>query len=66
MALSKKQGVAIGVAAAAVIAIVGVVAAVTLNRPAEAVADNATPTPAATSPNVSADDIEWIEGDVVP
>lgn len=66
MALSKKQGVAIGVAAAAVVAIVGVVAAVTLNRPAEAVADNAAPAPQETSANVSADDIEWITGDVVP
>lgn len=66
MALSKKQGVAIGVAAAAVLAIVGVVAAVTLNRPAEAAAAGATPSPKETSANVSADDIEWVEGNVVP
>lgn len=66
MALSKKQGIAIGVAAAAVVAIVGVGAAVTLNRPAEAVADNAAPAPQETSANVSADDIEWVTGDVVP
>lgn len=60
MALSKKQGVAIGVVAAAVVAVVGVGVAIGVNRPAEAVA---APEPAASTP---APDIEWVHTDAVP
>jgi len=60
MALSKKQGIAIGVIAAAVVAVVGVGTAIGLNRPAEA--------PAAPEPSASAStgEIEWVHTDAVP
>ncbi len=58
MALSKKQSLAIGVLAAAVVAAVGIGVAVGVNRPAEAVA--------APEPSVSAPSIEWVHTDAVP
>lgn len=60
MALSKKQGIAIGVIAAAVVAVVGVGTAIGLNRPAEAVA---APEPSASA---STGEIEWVHTDAVP
>ena len=61
MAISKKQGVAVGVGVVAVAAIVGgVIAAVNLNRPAEAEAAAA---PAPTTANVATDDIHWVHLD---
>jgi len=60
MALSKKQGIAIGVIAAAVIAVVGAGVAIGLNRPAEAVA---APEPSASA---STGEIEWVHTDAVP
>ncbi|MCT9820789.1 ABC transporter substrate-binding protein [Microbacterium sp. W1N] len=65
MALSKKQGIVIGVAAVAVAAIVGVTAALTLNRPAEA----SEPAPASTdaaAENIATDEIEWVHTEAVP
>ncbi|MEH3088450.1 MAG: ABC transporter substrate-binding protein [Microbacterium arborescens] len=60
MAISKKQGVAVGVAVVAVAAIVGgVFAAVNLNRPAEAEAA----APVETTANVATDDIHWVHLD---
>lgn len=58
MALSKKQSLAIGVIAAAVVAAVGIGVAVGVNRPAEAVA--------APEPSASAPSIEWVHTDAVP
>ena len=60
MALSKKQGIAIGVIAAAVVAVVGVGTAIGLSRPAEAVA---APEPSASA---STGEIEWVHTDAVP
>lgn len=60
MALSRKQGVAIGVIAAAIIAVAGIGTAIGLNRPAEAVA---APEPAASA---SAGAIDWVHTDAVP
>ncbi|MCZ4067059.1 ABC transporter substrate-binding protein [Microbacterium sp. H37-C3] len=60
MAISKKQGIAAGLGVVAVAAIVGgIVAAVNLNRPAEAEA--AAPAPA--TANVATDDIHWVHLD---
>ncbi|MFZ8756273.1 ABC transporter substrate-binding protein [Microbacterium sp. HMH0099] len=59
MALSKKQGIAVGVIAAAVVAVIGGVA-IGVNRPAEAVA---APEPAASTP---APDITWVHTEEVP
>ena len=60
MALSKKQGIAIGVGVVAVAAIVGgVVWGVNQNAPAEAAAPEAT----AESANVATDDIQWVRLD---
>ncbi|MDD7960943.1 ABC transporter substrate-binding protein [Microbacterium thalli] len=60
MAISKKQGVAAGIGVVAVAAIVGgIVAAVSLNRPAEAEAA----APATTEANVTTDDIRWVHLD---
>lgn len=60
MALSKKQGIAVGVIAAAVVAVIGVGVAIGVNRPAEAVA---APEPAASTP---APDITWVHTEEVP
>ncbi|WZH37899.1 MAG: ABC transporter substrate-binding protein [Microbacterium enclense] len=60
MALSKKQGIAIGVIAAAVVAVVGVGVAIGVNRPAEAVA---APEPSASA---STGEIEWVHTDAIP
>ena len=61
MAVSKKQGVAIGVGVVAVAAVVGgVFAAVNLNQPAEAAAPEASQT---TEANVATDDIQWVRLD---
>lgn len=60
MALSKKQGIAIGVIAAAVVAVVGTGVAIGLNRPAEAVA---APEPVASA---AANEIDWVHTDAVP
>jgi polar amino acid transport system substrate-binding protein len=60
MALSKKQSIAIGVIAAAVVAVVGGGVAIGLNRPAEAVA---APEPSASA---SADTVEWVHTDAIP
>lgn len=62
MALSKKQGIAIGVIAAAVVAVAGVGIAIGLNRPAEAAA---APDPSA-SASASSTEIEWVHTDPVP
>ncbi|SIR91065.1 ABC transporter substrate-binding protein [Microbacterium sp. RURRCA19A] len=62
MALSKKQGIAIGVIAAAVVAVAGVGIAIGLNRPAEAAA---APEPSA-SASASTGEIEWVHTDPVP
>ncbi len=60
MAISKKQGIAVGIGAVAVAAIVGgVVAAVNLGRPAEAEAA----APAETTANVATDEIQWVHLD---
>ncbi|WP_426322889.1 ABC transporter substrate-binding protein [Microbacterium sp. E-13] len=60
MALSKKQGIAIGVGVVAVAAIVGgIVWGVNQNAPAEAAA----PAPSQTSANVATDDIQWVRLD---
>jgi len=60
MALSKKQGIAIGVGVVAVAAIVGgVVWGVNQNAPAEAAA----PEPSASSANVTTDEIQWVRLD---
>ncbi|HKP08561.1 MAG TPA: transporter substrate-binding domain-containing protein, partial [Microbacterium sp.] len=60
MALSKKQGIAIGVGAVAVAAIVGgIVWGVNQNQPAEASA----PEPSEASANVATDDIQWVHLD---
>lgn len=58
MALSKKQSIAIGVIAAAVVAVVGVGVALGTNRPAEAAA---APEPSASTPAV-----EWVHTDPIP
>ncbi|KAA9111440.1 ABC transporter substrate-binding protein [Microbacterium rhizomatis] len=64
MALSRKQGITIGAAAVALVAIVGIVTAVTLNRPAEAAAE---PAPSASaSGNTTTDEITWVDTDPVP
>ncbi len=60
MALSKKQGIAIGVIAAAVVAVVGVGVTIGLTRPADAVA---APEPSASASNAPA---EWVHTDAVP
>jgi polar amino acid transport system substrate-binding protein len=61
MAVSKKQGVAIGVGVVAVAAVVGgVFAAVNLNQPAEAAAPETSQTSEA---NVATDDIQWVRLD---
>jgi len=60
MALSKKQGIAIGVGVVAVAAIVGgIVWGVNQNAPAEAAA----PEPTETSANVTTDEIQWVRLD---
>lgn len=60
MAISKKQGVAVGIGVVAVAAIVGgIVTAVNLGRPAEAEAA----APAETTANVATDDIHWVHLD---
>ncbi|MBN9178418.1 MAG: ABC transporter substrate-binding protein [Microbacterium sp.] len=60
MAISKKQGIAIGVGVVAVAAVVGgIIAAVTANGAATA----AEPTPSATSANVATADIQWVHLD---
>jgi len=63
MAISKKQGIAVGVGVVAVAAIVGgIVAAVNLNRPSEAEA--AVPGAASTEQaNVATEDIQWVHLD---
>ncbi|KQR21715.1 ABC transporter substrate-binding protein [Microbacterium sp. Leaf151] len=58
MALSKKQSIAIGVIAAAVVAVVGGGVAIGLNRPTEAVA--------APEPSASAPAIDWVHTAAVP
>ena len=64
MAISKKQGIAIGVGVVAVIAIVGgILAAVNLNQPAAA--DEAA-APAPTETNTATDEIQWFHTDAVP
>lgn len=64
MAISKKQGIAIGVGVVAVIAIVGgIFAAVNLNQPAAA--DEAA-APAPTETNTATDEIRWFHTDAVP
>ncbi|MGB4779377.1 ABC transporter substrate-binding protein [Microbacterium sp.] len=67
MAISKKQGIALGIGVVAVAAIVGgVIAAVTLNRPAdaEAAAPGGASTPSASAEgNVTTDEIEWVRLD---
>ena len=60
MALSKKQGIALGVIAAALVAVVGVGVTIGLNRPADAVA---APEPSASATNTPA---EWVHTDAVP
>ncbi len=60
MALSKKQGIALGVIAAALVAVVGVGVTVGLNRPVDAVA---APEPSASATNTPA---EWVHTDAVP
>ncbi|GAA5201645.1 ABC transporter substrate-binding protein [Microbacterium jejuense] len=63
MALSKKQGIAIGVGVVAVAVVVGgIIAAVNLNG--AAAADEATPAP--TESNTATDEIQWFHTDVVP
>jgi polar amino acid transport system substrate-binding protein len=65
MAISKKQGIAIGVGVVAVAAVVGgIFAAVNLNQPAAA--DEAASTPAPTEANTATDEIEWFHIDPVP
>jgi polar amino acid transport system substrate-binding protein len=60
MAVSKKQGIAIGVSVVAVAAIAGgIVWGVSQNAPAEAAA----PAPSASSANVATDDIQWVRLD---
>ncbi|WP_109208780.1 MULTISPECIES: ABC transporter substrate-binding protein [Microbacterium] len=60
MALSKKQGIAIGVGVVAVAVIVGgVIWGVNQNAPAEA----ATPEPDPTSANVTTDELQWVRLD---
>lgn len=62
MAISKKQGIALGVGIVAVAAVVGTVTAIALNRPAEAEA--AEPASAATEEaNTTTDEIEWFHLD---
>lgn len=62
MAISKKQGIALGVGIVAVAAVVGTVTAIVLNRPAEAEA--ATPATAATEEaNTTTEEIEWFHLD---
>ncbi|MFT4228802.1 MAG: ABC transporter substrate-binding protein [Microbacterium sp.] len=64
MAISKKQGIAIGVAVVAVAAIVGgVITAINLNSSAQA-AD--APKPSSSETNPSTGQIQWIEGTEVP
>jgi len=58
MALSKKQSIAIGVIAAAVVAVVAGGVALGINRPAEAVA--------APEPSASAPAVEWVHTDPIP
>jgi len=60
MALSKKQGIALGVIAAALVAVVGVGVTIGLNRPADAVA---APEPSASATNTPT---EWVHTDAVP
>lgn len=60
MAISKKQGIALGVAVVAVAAIVGgIVTAVSLNGSAQA----AEPAPTASEANVATGDIQWVHLD---
>jgi polar amino acid transport system substrate-binding protein len=66
MALSKKQGAVVGIAAVAVAAIVAVGAVVALNQPAAATAADSTPKPTKSAGRISADSVPWVEGDVVP
>ncbi|WP_159502365.1 ABC transporter substrate-binding protein [Microbacterium sp. 18062] len=62
MAISKKQGIAVGVGVVAVAAIVGgIIAAVNLNQPSEAAAE-----PEETSANTTTEEIEWFHTDAVP
>lgn len=68
MAISKKQGIAIGVGVVAVAAIAAVVTAIVLNRPNEAVAEDGTADPASTpaaesTGNVATEDIVWVRLD---
>lgn len=64
MAISKKQGIAIGVGVVAVAAVVGgIFAAVNLNQPAAA--DEAS-APAPTETNTATDEIQWFHTDPVP
>lgn len=64
MALSKKQGIALGVIAAALVAVVGVGVTIGLNRPADAVAVAAPTSTAGTNPNTG--EIPRITGHAVP
>lgn len=64
MALSKKQGIAVGVIAAALVAVVGVGVTIGLNRPADAVAA-ADPT-ATAGANPDTGEIPRITGEAVP
>lgn len=57
MAISKKQGIAIGVGAVLVASVVGGVAAVALNRPADTAAAPG-PSPSASASNITSDEIE--------
>ncbi|QIG39571.1 transporter substrate-binding domain-containing protein [Microbacterium sp. 4R-513] len=64
MAISKKQGIAIGVGVVAVVAIVGgIFAAINLNQPSAA---DAAAAPAPTETNTTTDEIRWFHTDAVP
>ncbi|WP_243075485.1 ABC transporter substrate-binding protein [Microbacterium sp. SS28] len=65
MAISKKQGIAIGVGVVAVAAVVGGVF-VALNNNSSAAADEAAAAPAPAETNTATDEIQWFHTDPIP